>query len=95
MEQHYSRVYTDRPAYADLDSPEKFQAIQGIIMTRLRQHPKAICSYSGGADSDIMIEEMDRIICGYQNDESNFRAVRAELRDKAGVEINWTEDARP
>jgi hypothetical protein len=48
MEQHYSRVYTDRPAYADLDSPEKFQAIQGIIMTRLRQHPKAICSYSGG-----------------------------------------------
>lgn len=23
MEQHYSRVYTDRPAYADLDSPEK------------------------------------------------------------------------
>lgn len=56
MEQHYSRVYTDRPAYADLDSPEKFQAIQGIIMTRLRQHPKAICSYSGGADSDIMID---------------------------------------
>ena len=52
----YSRVYTDRPAYADLPSPEKFQAIQGIIMTRLRQHPKAICSYSGGADSDILID---------------------------------------
>lgn len=50
-----SRVYTDRPAYADYDSPEKFQAILGIIMTRLRQHPKAICSYSGGADSDILI----------------------------------------
>lgn len=43
-----SRVYTDRPEYADLDSPEKFQAILGIIMTHLREHPKAICSYSGG-----------------------------------------------
>ena len=43
-----SRVYTDRPSYADLDSPEKFQAIQGIIATRLRQHPNSICSYSGG-----------------------------------------------
>lgn len=35
-----------RPDYADLDSPAKFQAIQGIILTRLKQHPKAICSYS-------------------------------------------------
>ena len=34
-----SRVYTDRPDYADLPSAEKFQAIQGIIMTRLKQHP--------------------------------------------------------
>ena len=55
-EQYKSRVYTDRPDYADFDAPEKFQAITGIIMTRLRQHPKAICSYSGGADSDIMID---------------------------------------
>lgn len=55
-----SRVYTDRPSYADLDSPEKFQAIQGIIATRLRQHPKAICSYSGGADSDILIDIIER-----------------------------------
>ena len=51
-----SRVYTDRPAYADYDPPAKFQAIIGIIMTRLRQHPKAICSYSGGSDSDILID---------------------------------------
>lgn len=56
MEQYHSRVYTDRPAYADLDAPEKFQAIQGIIATRLIQHPNAICSYSGGADSDILID---------------------------------------
>lgn len=55
-EEYRSRVYTDRPDYADFDPPEKFQAIIGIIMTRLRQHPKAICSYSGGSDSDIMID---------------------------------------
>lgn len=55
-EPYRSRVYTDRPDYADFDSPEKFQAIIGIIMTHLRQHPRAICSYSGGADSDIMID---------------------------------------
>lgn len=55
-EQYKSRVYTDRPDYADYDAPEKFQAIMGIIMTHLREHPKVICSYSGGADSDIMID---------------------------------------
>lgn len=54
--EYRSRVYTDRPDYADYDPPQKFQAITGIIMTRLRQHPNAICSYSGGADSDIMID---------------------------------------
>lgn len=54
--QYKSRVYTDRPDYAGFDAPEKFQAITGIIMTHLRQHPRAICSYSGGADSDIMID---------------------------------------
>lgn len=56
LEEYRSRVYTDRPDYADFDAPEKFQAIMGIIMTRLREHPKAICSYSGGADSDILID---------------------------------------
>ena len=55
-----SRVYTERPEYADLPSAEKFQAIQGIIITRLRQHPKAICSYSGGSDSDILIDMIER-----------------------------------
>ena len=55
-----SRVYTNRPDYADLDSLAKFQAIQGIIITRLKQHPNAICSYSGGSDSDIMIDLIER-----------------------------------
>lgn len=33
-----SRVYTDRPEYADYEAPQKFQAILGIIMRRLREH---------------------------------------------------------
>ena len=59
-EVYKSRVYTERPEYADLPSPEKFDAIQGIIITRLMQHPNAICSYSGGADSDILIDLIER-----------------------------------
>ena len=59
-EPYKSRVYTERPAYADYDAPEKFEAIKGIIVHRLIQHPKAICSYSGGADSDIMIDVIER-----------------------------------
>ena len=47
-ETYYSRVYTDRPPYADFDAPRKFTAIQSIIAKRLKEHPKAICSYSGG-----------------------------------------------
>lgn len=59
-EVYHSRVYTNRPAYADFDAPRKFQAIQSIIAKRLREHPKAICSYSGGSDSDIMIDLIER-----------------------------------
>jgi 3'-phosphoadenosine 5'-phosphosulfate sulfotransferase (PAPS reductase)/FAD synthetase len=59
-EQFYSRVYTDRPDYADYDPPKKFQAIQGIVMTHLRHHPNACCSYSGGADSDILIDVIEQ-----------------------------------
>lgn len=59
-EKYYSRVYTDRPDYADFDAPHKFQAIQGIVASRLREHPKAICSYSGGADSDILIHLIEQ-----------------------------------
>ena len=55
-----SRVYTDRPDYADFEPAAKFQAIESIIAKHLRAHPKAICSYSGGADSDIMIDLVER-----------------------------------
>ena len=60
MGEYKSRVYTDRPPYADYDAPAKFQAIQSIIAKRLTQHPNAICSYSGGSDSDIMLDLIER-----------------------------------
>lgn len=59
-ETYKSKVYTDRPDYADFDSPAKFEAVKSIIARRLREHPNAICSYSGGADSDIMIDIIER-----------------------------------
>lgn len=58
--EYISRVYTDRPDYADFDPPEKFQVVTSIIARRLREHPEAICSYSGGADSDILIDLIER-----------------------------------
>lgn len=104
-EQYYSRVYTDRPAYADLDSPEKFQAIMGIIMTRLRQHPKAICSYSGGSDSDIMIDlieqartivpSLPKVKYVFFNTGLEMQATKDHVKataEKYGVEI---EEVRP
>lgn len=58
--EYKSRVYTDRPAYADFDAPAKFQAIQSIVAKHLRNHPNAICSYSGGADSDILLDVIEQ-----------------------------------
>lgn len=52
--------YNERPTYADYDSVRKFQALEGIIIRRLTEHPNAICSYSGGSDSDIMIDLIER-----------------------------------
>ena len=56
-----SKVYTERPAYADFDAPSKFEAIKSIIAKRLREHPNAICSYSGGSDSDIMLHLIETV----------------------------------
>ena len=61
IEPYRSRVYTDRPPYADFDSPAKFQAIESIIARRLREHPNAICSYSGGSDSDLLLDLIERV----------------------------------
>lgn len=85
-EEYKSRVYTDRPAYADFDAPAKFQAIQGIIATRLRQHPIAICSYSGGADSDILIDLIERTRAAF-----NLPPVRYCFFN-TGLEMQATKD---
>ena len=101
---YYSRVYTERPEYADYDAPRKFEAIQGIIATRLVQHPKAICSYSGGSDSDIMLDliEDTRRLCNlppvkyvFFNTGLEMKAIKdhvKEVSEKYGVEI---ETVRP
>jgi 3'-phosphoadenosine 5'-phosphosulfate sulfotransferase (PAPS reductase)/FAD synthetase len=60
-EAYKSRVYTDRPPYADFDAPHKFEAIKSIIAKRLTQYPNAICSYSGGSDSDIMLHLIETV----------------------------------
>lgn len=59
--EYKSKVYTDRPAYADFDAPRKFEAVKSIIAKRLIEHPNAICSYSGGSDSDIMIHLIEDV----------------------------------
>lgn len=56
-----SKVYTDRPDYADFDAPAKFEAIKNIIGARLYLHPNAICSYSGGSDSDILLHLIETV----------------------------------
>ena len=61
QEGYKSRVYTDRPPYADYDPPHKFMAIEAIIGKRLIEHPKAICSYSGGSDGDILLHLIERV----------------------------------
>lgn len=98
-EEFRSRVYTERPDYADLPSDEKFMAILGIIGTRLRQHPNAICSYSGGSDSDILIDIIERarhlfgmppIKYAFFNTGLEMQATKnhvKEIAEKYGVEI--------
>lgn len=104
MEQYHSRVYTDRPEYADFDAPRKFQAITGIIARRLREHPNAICSYSGGADSDILLDLIERTRKAFKlppvkyvffNTGLEMRATKEHVKaqaEKYGVEI---EEVKP
>lgn len=99
-EVYYSRVYTDRPDYADFDSPAKFQAIQSIVGKHLKEHPNAICSYSGGADSDIMIDVIERARKAFSlppvkyvffNTGLEMRATKDHVKrtaEKYGVEIH-------
>ena len=98
-EPYRSRVYTDRPPYADFDAPAKFQAIESIVAKRLKEHPNAICSYSGGADSDIMLDLIERtrkhfhlppIHYAFFNTGLEMRATKDHVKataEKYGVEI--------
>lgn len=104
MSEYKSRVYTERPSYADDEPPAKFQALTGIICTRLRQYPNAICSYSGGSDSDIMIDLIERtrkmfnlppIKYVFFNTGLEMNATKRHVKETAkkyGVEI---EEVRP
>lgn len=103
-EVYKSKVYTERPAYADFDAPAKFGAITGIVARRLREHPNAICSYSGGSDSDIMIDIIERtrsifnlppVKYVFFNTGLEMQAIKDHVKDTAekyGVEI---EECRP
>ena len=102
--EYRSRVFTDRPPYADYDAPHKFMAIQSIIAKRLVEHPNAICSYSGGSDSDIMIDLVERTRAGFDlppvkyvffNTGLEMKATKDHVKataEKYGVEI---ETVRP
>ena len=99
-----SAVYTNRPAYADFDAPAKFTAIESIIAKRLTEHPSAICSYSGGSDSDILLDLIERVRTFYHlppikyvffNTGLEMRATKEHVMaqaNKYGVEI---AEARP
>lgn len=103
-EVYKSRVYTDRPPYSDFEPAEKFEAIKSIIAKRLIEHPKAICSYSGGADSDIMIDLIERTRTLFElppikycffNTGLEMKAIKdhvKETAEKYGIEI---EECRP
>ena len=104
MNNYKSRVYTERPSYADDEPPAKFQALTGIICTRLKQYPNAICSYSGGSDSDIMLDLIERtrkmfnlppVKYAYFNTGLELEATKRHVKEiakKYGVEI---EECRP
>lgn len=97
--EYRSAVYTNRPPYADFDAPQKFQAIQTIIAKRLVEHPNAICSYSGGSDSDIMVDLIERTRQAFNlppihyvffNTGLEMRATKDHVKDvaqKYGIEI--------
>ena len=60
MNKGTSKVFLDRPDYADFDSPAKFNSIISIVGKHLKAHPNSICSYSGDSDSDIMIDVIEK-----------------------------------
>ena len=96
----YSDDTNAKPDYASYPPKEKFQAITGIIMERLFEHPKAFCAYSGGSDSDILIDLLEsarklnpslpEIKYAFFNTGLEMKAIKdhvKEISEKYGVEI--------
>lgn len=104
MKKGVSKVFTERPPYADFEAPQKFEAIKTIIAKRLIEHPKAICSYSGGSDSDILLDLIEKVRNFYglppvkyvfYNTGLEMEATKRHVKEQAekyGVEI---ETVRP
>lgn len=102
--EYRSAVYTQRPPYADFEAPRKFLAIESLVAKRLIEHPNAICSYSGGSDSDIMIDLVERVRAEFNlppikyvffNTGLEMKATKDHVKavsEKYGVEI---ETVRP
>lgn len=102
--EYRSAVYTQRPPYADFEAPRKFLAIESLVAKRLIEHPNAICSYSGGSDSDIMINLVERVRAEFNlppikyvffNTGLEMKATKDHVKavsEKYGVEI---ETVRP
>lgn len=92
-EEFKSSVYTNRPEYADYDPPHKFSAIMGIIARRLYEHPNAVCSYSGGSDSDIMIDLLEKVRTNYGYPEIHYAFFNTGLEmDATKRHVSETEE---
>lgn len=72
-----SRVYTDRPAYADFDAPAKFEAIKSIIAKRLLEKQEGKKPH---VDDGMRYCECGEIINSYQR-----------YCDSCGQKIDWTK----
>lgn len=103
-EVYLSNVYTQRPTYADFDAPHKFEAIKAMIGKRLTQYPRAICSYSGGSDSDILlhlIESVRRLLdlppvaYAFFNTGLEMEATKRHVREMAELYGVAIEERRP
>jgi 3'-phosphoadenosine 5'-phosphosulfate sulfotransferase (PAPS reductase)/FAD synthetase len=89
-----SKVYTDRPAYADFAAPQKFEAVKSILAKRLIEYPNAICSYSGGSDSDIMLHLIETVRSSFDlppvqycffNTGLEMQAIKRHVREMADL----------
>ncbi len=79
-EVYKSKVYTERPAYADFDAPAKFTAIQSIVAKRIKEHPRVIkyCFFNTGL-------EMKAIKNHVKATEEKYGVEIEEVRPKVGI----------